>query len=361
MNTSGQHRFTLQPYKGIKSRHTCPACHKKREFARYVDIESGNYLADHVGRCNRESSCGYHYKPADYFRDNPQKAIRNDFIPKQPIPAKPSEPQTISEIPYQYFEGSLKAYHQNNFVQYLESVFPSEMVQTAVRKYRIGTSKHWPGSTVFWQIATDGTIRAGKVMKYDPTTTLCKRIKHPFNHITWVHAILKLQNYHLEQCFFGEHLVSGNDKPIQIVESEKTAVVGSMMMPEFIWIATGGKNGCKWTDERVFQSLAGRTVVLWPDLNAYDDWNTKAEKLRSMADIQVSDLLERKSNETDRQNGLDVADFLLMQAINQKTTYLMNSDQESQSFNQSIPETQSFIEPETDFDYSIFPSDPCPF
>ncbi|WP_430736595.1 hypothetical protein, partial [Parabacteroides distasonis] len=24
------HRFILQPYKGIGSRHSCPACHKKR-------------------------------------------------------------------------------------------------------------------------------------------------------------------------------------------------------------------------------------------------------------------------------------------------------------------------------------------
>lgn len=359
MKGTGQHRFILEPYRGIKSRHTCPACHKKREFARYLDVESGNYLADHVGRCNRESSCGYHYKPADYFGDNPQKAIRNDIIPKQPIPTRTPQPGTFSEIPYQYFEGSLKAYHQNNFIQYLESVFPSEMVQTTIRRYRIGTSKHWPGSTVFWQIAADGTIRAGKVMKYDPATG--KRIKHPFNHITWVHSILKLENYQLEQCFFGEHLVAGNDKPIQIVESEKTAVISSILMPEFIWLSTGGKNGCRWTDETVFQSLAGRTVVFWPDLNAYDDWNTKAEKLRQMADIHVSDLLERKSNETDRQNGLDVADFLLRQLIYQKTTYVMKNDPEPQSFNQPIPEPQSFIEPEIEFDYSIFPSDPCPF
>lgn len=321
MKAIANHRFTLQPYKGMKTRHTCPACKRKRQFARYIDIEAGEPLADHVGRCNRESNCGYHYKPAEYFRDNPEKVKRDNFITHHPIiPARPPLKTTIPEIPYQYFSGSLAAYHRNNFIQFLESVFPSEMVKLARTKYRIGTSKHWPGSTVFWQIAYDGTIRAGKVMKYDPATG--KRIKHPFNHITWVHSILKLQNYHLEQCFFGEHLIAGTDQPIQVVESEKTAVISSLLMPEFIWIATGGKNGCKWTDEKIFQPLTGRTVVFWPDLNAYDDWVLKTDNLRQIADIHVSDLLERKATETDRQQGLDIADFLLRENISPKETNL---------------------------------------
>ena len=33
------HRFILEPYKGIATRHTCPECHKKRSFARYIDTE----------------------------------------------------------------------------------------------------------------------------------------------------------------------------------------------------------------------------------------------------------------------------------------------------------------------------------
>ena len=35
-NEMSTHRFILEPYKGIATRHTCPECHKKRSFARYI-------------------------------------------------------------------------------------------------------------------------------------------------------------------------------------------------------------------------------------------------------------------------------------------------------------------------------------
>ena len=67
----GTRSFSLQRYAGISSRHTCPACGGKRCFTLYVD-ESGEPLSEIVGRCDHESSCGYHYKPKDYFRDHPE-------------------------------------------------------------------------------------------------------------------------------------------------------------------------------------------------------------------------------------------------------------------------------------------------
>lgn len=55
------HRFILEPYKGIATRHTCPECHKKRSFARYIDTEGKIEFPPYVGRCNHEQSCGYHF------------------------------------------------------------------------------------------------------------------------------------------------------------------------------------------------------------------------------------------------------------------------------------------------------------
>ncbi len=65
----------LETYKGIKSRHTCPACNSKGVFVRYKD-ERGEYLSSDVGRCNRESKCGYHRKPKEFFADNPQSSSK---------------------------------------------------------------------------------------------------------------------------------------------------------------------------------------------------------------------------------------------------------------------------------------------
>ena len=69
------HRYELEKYKGIRSRYECPACHRKRVFARYVDTWTGKYLSPDVGRCNREDNCGYHYTPKEYDHDHPE----NDF------------------------------------------------------------------------------------------------------------------------------------------------------------------------------------------------------------------------------------------------------------------------------------------
>ena len=33
------HRFILEPYKGVSTRHTCPNCHRQRCFSKYIDTE----------------------------------------------------------------------------------------------------------------------------------------------------------------------------------------------------------------------------------------------------------------------------------------------------------------------------------
>ncbi len=40
----------------------CPNCGKKR-FVLYVDIDTGNYLTDDFGKCDREQNCNYHKAP----------------------------------------------------------------------------------------------------------------------------------------------------------------------------------------------------------------------------------------------------------------------------------------------------------
>jgi hypothetical protein len=53
-------------------------------------------------------------------------------------------------------------------------------------------------------------------------------LKKPQARISWVHSVLKLPNYNLSQCFFGEHLLIDTTKTVAIVESEKTAVIASV-------------------------------------------------------------------------------------------------------------------------------------
>lgn len=82
------------------------------------------------------------------------------------------------------------------------------------------------------------------------------------------------KDFHLCQCFFGEHLINAaKTKPIALVESEKTALIASYYLPQFIWIASGGKNGCFNT--KSLSVLKNRDVVLFPDLGATTVWQDK--------------------------------------------------------------------------------------
>ncbi|MBK9221012.1 MAG: hypothetical protein IPO16_02680 [Saprospiraceae bacterium] len=190
---------------------------------------------------------------------------------------------------------------------YLEKLFGYEMTNQLISKYHIGTSKKWNNSTIFWQVDILGKIRTGKIMLYDPVSG--KRIKKPYNHISWVHSSLKDTTFTLQQCFFGEHLLQDETlKPVAIVESEKTAIIASVYLPEFIWLAVGSINNLSTERCKVLQ---GRNVVLYPDLNAFDKWQQKAMALSGVANFKVSDLLESNASDPEKQLGLDLADYLI--------------------------------------------------
>lgn len=294
------YRYILEPYKGMKTRYTCPACSHKKSFTRYIDTETGQYLDYHVGRCNREVKCGYHFTPRQYGQDNP--------MPK-PIPRKPEPPvhtptTSITYIHPRMYEASMQHYENNHFVQYLLSRFGHETTLHLISRYNIGTSRHWPGATVFWQVDSQNRIRSGKIMLYNPATG--KRVKEPFSHITWVHTALKLPDFQLKQCFFGEHLLGTTTLPIAIVESEKTAIIASVYLPHLTWLAAGSLNNL--TPEKC-QILKNKEVYLYPDLNAYDKWVSKAKELGSITNFVVSDVLERFGSAEERVKGLDLGDL----------------------------------------------------
>ncbi len=319
---------------------------------RYIDTDTGEHLADHVGRCNREDKCGYHYKPRDYFRDNPDESHKHwqpgrGFFPRgkstrqvnrhrSTLPVNPLLDNLGGYfISFNKFNASLKHYEHNNFVSWLESRYGIDRAYQAVARYRIGTSKHWPGATIFWQVDADGFIRTGKIMLYSITTG--KRVKEPFSHITWVHTliinkakqdqerliqhpddpdlspdnIMLVLNFRLSQCLFGAHLLTEYpDMPVAIVESEKTAVLASIRNRSHLWLAAGSINNL---NAQMCQVLKGRTVTLYPDLGAYHKWAEKAHELRRAipgSNIAVSDLLEKNATDFERQNGWDLGDWL---------------------------------------------------
>jgi Domain of unknown function (DUF6371) len=298
----------LQPYKGRNTRHTCPQCGKAGEFTRYIDPDTGQHLHPTVGKCNRATNCGYHYAPRQFFADHPDSRAATTWQPQQaPSRPMPAPPLQYSKMDPRLIAQSRGHYHLNNFIKWLQSLFGVEVAAALADTYYIGTSKHWAGATVFWQVDAAGQVRAGKIMHYSPDTG--RRTKQPHSLITWVHSALQIEGYHLRQCLFGEHLISqGDSRPVAIVESEKTAIVCSAFMPRFVWLATGGLGNLQ---ADLFKPLRGREIVLFPDLGARDHWQEKAALLGCTPKPYVSDYLEVNAPPQDRAKGYDLADYFV--------------------------------------------------
>lgn len=301
------HRYILEPYKGMNTRYDCPGCGKRKTFTRYIDTTTGNHLHPTAGRCNREVNCGYHLSPKQYFENNKTfpTSGRSSVSSFQTLRRKETETiqKPVSFIPFEAVKKSLQHYNENDFVKFLCWLFGSEITTGLIERYFIGTSKHRRG-VIFWQIDISGRVRTGKIMLYDSVTG--HRVKEKPR---WVHYELKIANFNL--CLFGEHLLKGNSKPVAVVESEKTALIASVYLPDFIWLASGSLSHLSTERCKVLQ---GRRVTLFPDLGGFEKWNEKAKEITKQfpgTRVSVSDLLERKATQEERQRGCDIADYLI--------------------------------------------------
>lgn len=248
-------------------------------------------------------SQGYNYTDAiawiiNFYNLPPTDSDWNYSVaPEIPI-SYLSNDLAVSTLRYEPPNGSV-----NYFTKWLAKIFDDETANGLIIKYCIGTSKHWTGANIFWQVDISGSVRGGKIMVYNPETG--KRIKEPQPLITWVHKVAKMTNYNLSQCLFGEHLISQfPDRVIKIVESEKTAIVASIIYPEFNWLAS-----CSLTNLSISRCacLKGKTISLIPDTGAEDAWIEKCTQLRgAIQGDWVVDIIPGNNPK-----GYDLCDYIL--------------------------------------------------
>lgn len=138
------------------ARSVAPTAGRSRCFVRYVDEESIIRFPDTVGKCDHENSCGYHYTPREYFRDNPDVLSQPDGGRADrrilPMAAERETPHPVpSFISADVVMRSLSHYEINPLYHYLCQTFGEEETQRLFRLYRIGTSSKWGGATIFWR------------------------------------------------------------------------------------------------------------------------------------------------------------------------------------------------------------------
>ena len=324
----------------------CPECNK-RTFVKYIDTTTGEYLPDNYGRCDREIKCSYFLNP---YEDGYSKAIWEqgngnptkpdfpaNFYKKQATGYRAQPKQRIkalSFIPYEILAATRKGYEQNTFIQNLlhrvKFPFDAKDIEQVIKMYHLGTicKGYRSGAITFPFIDIKGQVRAIQAKQFD-------NLNHTLKDGTgFIHTLLKkhyenenkplpdwlksyLGNEIKVSCLFGEHLITKYPaNPIALIEAPKTAIIGTLYfgLPDnpknFLWLGVYNLSSLNIEKCKVLQ---GRKVVLFPDLNAYDNWSSKArefEKESPGTTFKVSDLIESLAPNESKNKGEDIADFL---------------------------------------------------
>lgn len=307
----------------------CPACGKRR-FVRYVRADTGQYLPEDYGRCDRQGNCGHHRSP---YRDGLAKDA--PWRP-EPFPATRHKAEPVA-IPHEVYDRLRGGYAANGFLSFLHEdapfPFPAGEVRKVAELYRLGTVRRgtMAGAVAFPFIDDAGKVRAVQLKRFGAGnhtsgtswlhSELAKFHKAKGQPLpSWLVGYAKAENK--VSCLFGEHLLRAYPHcPVALVEAPKTAVYATLYFgtPDdpgaLLWLAVGSlsylsRDRCK--------ALQRRRVVLFPDLSkdgaAYRLWTGKARELSGAipgASFSVSDLLEKGASEKDRADGCDLADFLI--------------------------------------------------
>ena len=191
-NDNKQYRYRLEHCAGNKRKSICPAC-GRRTFVPYIDVETGERLADDVGRCDREINCAYHKTPRQHFEEKGIQEQKRYWFPKKDE-NRSADVNGYSTINPSLVEASMERACFNNFNVWLREHFNSRDAMEATLRYKVGGH----------------------------------RVKSPEAKIGWVHRLPHFHDYRLRQCLFGLHLLRPETQTVAVVEAEKTAVVASM-------------------------------------------------------------------------------------------------------------------------------------
>jgi len=372
---ANEYRYKLQ--KGSK-KYTCPECSNKT-FVRYIDTNTGSYLPEQYGRCDRESKCLYHLNP---YKDGYSKTVfeqergenSGNGKPQLQMPRpKPAPKHELVCIPFDVFAQTRQGYDQNVFIQNLLSrvPFPFEVkaIESVISQYNLGTvcNGYRTGAITFPFIDIGGNVRAVQAKKFDQA-----------NHTTatdFLHSII--EKHHMKKnealpewlkayknndktvsCLFGEHLLNKYPFcPVALVEAPKTAVYCSLYFgfpeqPEnLLWLAVYNLSSLNLDK---CKALQGKDVYLFPDLSkdgkAFELWSTKAKELSSLLPgtrFEVSDLLETLAQKELRQHGADIADVLIkMDWRKFRFTETLQKQKSEKGENSEAPKQTYFLQAE---------------
>lgn len=264
-----QRKYKFELRKSSK-KDRCPSCGQYKVFVPYISVATGEPAGPLFGRCERINSCKYNKYPNNSYD------VVTVPIQYNTVPVIERDPDFVND---DIVLNTLKAYRHNAFFSGVRNIIGCEAIAalSLMFKYNIGTAQF--RGTIFWQQDKEGKYRTGKVMYYNPLT--CKRDKD--RNSWYVHKQID-SDFSLKQVFFGEHLITRYaDMPVALCESEKTAVVMSVLEPKYIWLATGGSEMIN--PYRL--SRLHRLDKIFPDNGQAEKWIRKTTLFNPEVDTSV--------------------------------------------------------------------------
>ena len=238
-------------------------------------------------------------------------AIRKEIgnVPFVPI----SRPTAVYEPSYNFIEPTIIKRLQgqrNTFIDFLLTLFDSPKVAAAVERYFIGGDSQC--RTIFPNIDTEGRCVGGAVIPY-----LVNGHRDKSKGASNIHAELRRKDKtyptQADQVLFGSHLLRHYPTAsVGVVESQKSAVILSIIYPEIVWVATAGMLNF---NERLLAPIYDRNVVCYPDFNGVQEWTERAKQL-PFKNVRISDWWRFAQNDKE-----DICDVVIRAVQEEKAPY----------------------------------------
>ena len=285
--------------KGVKNFICCPF-HGDKNPSCEVDFNKGLY---HCFGCDKSGDAltfvaeieGLNLKDADQFQRAakivadcggvnlmPETSgngdLKRPFQPNRPKPTFPTEPsQPPVYIDIAEVRTASALVEKSTLFKFLCGVYSLNAVRRAFDLYLAGSTAEFgnvPGyASAFPYIDMEGNCVDIHLMKYE---TDGHRSKGGYTQ-NWLIAKKGKSDRRGKWPLFGEHLLPLDPTaPVGIVESEKTALIGTIAMPGYIWVATGSVANL---NAKRLNAVKNRECYLFPDLDGLPRWEEKANRL----------------------------------------------------------------------------------
>jgi hypothetical protein len=300
----------MNQYRFDTKRTACPYCGSSDGFAHLLHPDNGKVVADGIGKCH---SCNVFKTTteAGYVSD------AGDLVASRGVAeAKYFDAAIVKNFGLSYGAGSL--------VDYLCSLFGDA---AAVEAKRMLVSGDKYGNTSFIYADILGRGMSIKTIAYNQVGKRSKDgIVLPSRNLDtaqiagYITPEGNIRTVRVSdgsyQLLYGQHALRLPDKSdvVVVVESEKTALIGSIIDPKITWLASGGSKGLSISKIRALRSanavpdelsavLSSKDVVICFD---YDDSGEEGSKLakdtllelgaRTVNVLGMKDLLEKSES-----------------------------------------------------------------